>query len=99
LEKASISGGKVINVGVTVGRGRKDESLHIGVRDWYKMMVHQAARRNVILYDARDRQAWLTDAASALLHLSRAQLSLEIMEGVDLQRYRPPDPTVPGNAC
>lgn len=99
LEKASVSGGKFVTFGVTVGRGKKDESLHIDPGSWYRKMVGSAARTNVILYDAHDRQAWLTDGASTLLHLSRAQLSLDILEGVDLQRYRPPDPTLARNAC
>jgi hypothetical protein len=99
LEKASISGGKFVTFGVTVGRGQKDKSLHIDPSSWYKKMVGWAARTNVILYDARDRQAWLTDGASALLHISRTQLSLDFLEGVDLQMYRPPDPGVNGSTC
>lgn len=88
-----------MSVGLTIGRGKKDESLWVGVRDWYRVMISWASRTNIILYDARDRQAWLTDGAGALLHLSRAQLSLGIFDGVNLQNYRPPNRVEIGNAC
>ena len=85
--------------GFTVGRGKKDDPLRIDPGSCYRKMVGWAAGTNVILYDARDRQAWLTDGASTLLHLSRAQLSLDIFEDVDLQKYRPPDSSAARSGC
>ena len=99
LEKASITAGKFLMLGVTIVPGQKDKASHHDLSSSYKMMIGCAARRNVILYDAHDQLGWLTDAASALLHLSRAQLSLDILEGVELQEYRSPDPSFIGNAC
>ncbi|KIV91960.1 hypothetical protein PV10_06446 [Exophiala mesophila] len=99
LEKASITAGKFLMLGVTIVPGQKDKASHHDLSSSYKLMIGCAARRNVILYDAQDQLGWLTDAASALLHLSRAQLSLDILEGVELQQYRSPDPSFIGNAC
>jgi hypothetical protein len=41
----------------------------------YFQEIHFARNISVVLYDMRDQRAWLVDGASALLHLTRTQLS------------------------
>jgi hypothetical protein len=75
LEKVSISVGKIIGGGVSFVKGRKDVPIYLVRGGPYFQEIHFARNISVVLYDTRDRRAWLVDGASALLHLTRSQLS------------------------
>ncbi|KAF4544369.1 Pfs domain protein [Lasiodiplodia theobromae] len=74
FEKVSISGGKIINGGVTFGKGNINNPLHIRRQPVYVKQIYEASCKHVIFYDVGDRRAWLVNGAAALLHLARAYL-------------------------
>lgn len=53
----------------------KDVPIYLTRGGPYFQEIYFAGNINVVLYDTRDRCAWLVDGASALLHLTRSQLS------------------------
>ncbi|OXV07933.1 hypothetical protein Egran_04303 [Elaphomyces granulatus] len=73
LEKVSISGGKVIEGGVTFAVGVKDIPPHL-TRNWYIPKLRWIATKYVVLWDETDKRGWLVNGISALLHLVRASL-------------------------
>jgi hypothetical protein len=102
LEKITISGGKFITVGGTFTLGIKDTSLRLSGLHPYERQVHEAGRINVILYDVDDRRALLVDGANALLHMTRAALSLdESLDNplLDIKEFSHADPNHGENAA
>ncbi|KAN0078700.1 hypothetical protein V8E54_005213 [Elaphomyces granulatus] len=73
LEKVSISGGKVIEGGVTFAVGVKDIPPHL-TRNGYIPKLRWIATKYVVLWDETDKRGWLVNGISALLHLVRASL-------------------------
>lgn len=73
MDKVSISGGKIINAGVTFARGIKDTPLYLKRAMAYEQEIHDAGNVQVVLYDMADKRAWLVDGACALLHLTCTQ--------------------------
>ena len=71
-QKLTISLSKLIGFSGSVLRGSKDKPEHLK-RSAYRVQVENARRIYVVLYDVAVQKAWLTDGASALLHLVRAQ--------------------------
>jgi hypothetical protein len=95
LEKVSISGGKIITAGPSFARGNKDSTLVRSSQGPYEYKIYAASRMKVIFYDTVDRRAWLVDGASALLHMTRAQLSRKPCcdsELLDMGRFPHSDP-------
>ncbi|RFU26150.1 hypothetical protein B7463_g10188, partial [Scytalidium lignicola] len=92
LEKVSISGGKIINAGITFARGTKDTPLYLSRSGTYEQEIHHAKGMNVILYDMRDRRGWLIDGASALLHVTYTQLNVVWDHKIDLQQFQYAEP-------
>ena len=74
FEKVTISGGQFIQAGLQCVLGRKDKPLHISMGDDYLGMLLNIAARHFVLYDRDERQAWLIDGASTLLHLLRTSI-------------------------
>lgn len=67
--------GKYIVGGATFRKGIKDTPIHLKRSGPYAQEIHFARSIHVVLYDTKDRRGWLVDGASALLHLTRSQLS------------------------
>jgi hypothetical protein len=74
LEKVTISGGQFINAGISCVLGLKDKPVHINYGDDYYGVLQNVADRYFVFYDPDDRQAWLLDGASTVLHLLRASI-------------------------
>ncbi|UNI20829.1 hypothetical protein JDV02_006880 [Purpureocillium takamizusanense] len=74
FEKVTITAGHYITSGVSCVLGKKDKPVHAWKRDDYVVRLKWISKKFVVLYDVRDRRAWLVDGASALLHLVRASL-------------------------
>jgi len=74
LEKVTISAGQFVNAGVSCVLGVKDKPVHISHDDDYFGMLQNISDRHFVFYDPDNRQAWLLDGASALLHLLRASI-------------------------
>ncbi|KAG0645258.1 hypothetical protein D0Z07_8889 [Hyphodiscus hymeniophilus] len=76
FEKFSIVAGNYINGGTSFTKGNQDVPVHLShSRTPYFVKVHHAGNINVVLYDVQDRRGWMVDGASALLHLTRTQLT------------------------
>lgn len=52
--------------------GKKDKPVRLGLPGSYVQSLDWVSTKSVVLYDAKDRRAWLVDGASAVLHLVRA---------------------------
>ncbi|KAI8632194.1 hypothetical protein F5Y19DRAFT_492074 [Xylariaceae sp. FL1651] len=74
FEKVSIAGGMFITGGASLLIGKKDKAVHLRSRDDYIMRLKWISKKFVVLYDVREKRAWLTDGLSAVLHLVRASL-------------------------
>jgi hypothetical protein len=70
----TISGGQFLTAGISCVLGLKDKPVHINYGDDYYGILHCISDRHFVLYDADDRQAWLLDGASTVLHLLRASI-------------------------
>ena len=94
MEKVTISGGKFIEAGATFSLGKKDTRLNLSSPGPYRKKINSARQMNVILYDTEDKRAWLVDGANALIHLTRAQLGLELYResSFDLDSFPHTDP-------
>ncbi|KAG9230363.1 hypothetical protein BJ875DRAFT_158352 [Amylocarpus encephaloides] len=76
FEKCSVVAGNFINGGASFMKGNQDIPIHLShTRAPYFLKIHHAGNINVVLYDVKDRRGWMVDGASALLHLTRTQLS------------------------
>ncbi|MCJ1466973.1 hypothetical protein MMC07_005595 [Pseudocyphellaria aurata] len=75
LEGITISAGKYISGGARFQKGNKDTPIHLQRSGPYEQDVEFARGIHVVLYDIEDCRGWLVDGASALLHLTRSQLS------------------------
>jgi hypothetical protein len=71
----SISAGKIVSVGASVAIGKKDKPARAAKKTDYHKQIEWAEERFIVLYDCKDRRAWLIDGLSALLHLVRAHLA------------------------
>jgi hypothetical protein len=58
-------------------------------------MISEACKMHVILYDTVECRAWLLDGASALLHLTCAQLHVEPYSSIDKTKFSYADPSNP----
>ena len=74
LEKVTVSGGQFINVGISCTLGLKDKPIHISYDEDYYGVLKNISDRHFVFYDSDDRQAWLLDGASTVLHLLRASI-------------------------
>ncbi|OTB08944.1 hypothetical protein M426DRAFT_129610 [Hypoxylon sp. CI-4A] len=77
FDKITINCGMFVTGGISVALGKKGKATHIKSRDDYTMRLKWIAKKFVVLYDVRERRAWLVDGASALLHLVRASLKYD----------------------
>ncbi|KAI3316767.1 hypothetical protein HD806DRAFT_419274 [Xylariaceae sp. AK1471] len=78
FEKISIVGGMFITGGASVLIGKKDKAVQLRSRDDYTMRLKWVSKKFVVLYDVKDRRAWLIDGLSAVLHLVRASLKYDL---------------------
>ncbi|KAI0384641.1 hypothetical protein F5Y04DRAFT_247451 [Hypomontagnella monticulosa] len=85
FDRVTIAGGMFLTGGISAAIGKRDKAVHIGSRDDYTMRLKWIAKQFVVLYDVRDRRAWLVDGASALLHLVRAPLR---HDSIDIEAFR-----------
>lgn len=93
IEKATVSGGYFLNLGITAARGQHQTPLKGPDSSDYLLTLKRISDFNVVLYDTGSKRAWLVDGASALLHLTCTQLrSANVVESLnllttDLARY------------
>jgi hypothetical protein len=56
-------------------KGTQNIPIHLSGARLYQDQIRHAHNIKVVIYDVRDRRGWLVDGTSALLHLTRTQLS------------------------
>jgi hypothetical protein len=70
--------------------GKKDKAVRLRSRDDYTMRLKWVSKKFVVIYDVKDRRAWLVDGLSAVLHLVRASLKYDLEDPFkSLFRYEP----------
>lgn len=74
LERLQITAGKLITVGATFSRGKREKPVHIKFEDDYGERLDYLSEQLIVLHDTEVRIAWLVDGLSALLHLVKANL-------------------------
>ncbi|KAH0595471.1 hypothetical protein MHUMG1_06646 [Metarhizium humberi] len=74
FDRISISAGKIVTVGASVALGKKDKPARAAKSSDYHKQLEWIDQRFVVLFDPKDRRAWLIDGLSALLHFVRASL-------------------------
>ncbi|KAK5732726.1 hypothetical protein LTR17_010281 [Elasticomyces elasticus] len=75
LERFILGGGQWLTVGGSITKGDHHRALFMSEIPDYVRMVHQARDQYMTLYDTAEKLAYLTDGASALLHLTSLQLT------------------------
>jgi hypothetical protein len=79
-QKLTVSVSKVLVMGGNIIRGDRDKPTYV-TTSAYPLQIDNARDWYVILYDTDSERGWLTDGASALLHLVRAQVAREPYSG------------------
>jgi hypothetical protein len=67
-----------ITGGASMLIGKKDKAVNLRSRDDYTMRLKWVSKKFVVLYDVKERRAWLVDGLSAVLHLVRASLKCDL---------------------
>ncbi|KAF8856440.1 hypothetical protein BDZ45DRAFT_476525 [Acephala macrosclerotiorum] len=62
-------GSKIINFSL----GQKDGKLHISRSGPYQRIIKHASRTPVVLYDTRDKRAWLVPSSAVIAHIAQAR--------------------------
>ncbi|KAI1339312.1 hypothetical protein F5Y15DRAFT_424022 [Xylariaceae sp. FL0016] len=98
FDKITVSmGPKFLTVGASALVGRKDKPIHRRSIDFI-IRVRRISENFVVLYDVTDKQGWLVDGASALLHLVRASLEHSSGYSSDLIPLSDPLATLQGDS-
>ncbi|KAK4901312.1 hypothetical protein LTR27_001870 [Elasticomyces elasticus] len=75
LEKITLSGSKYVGLSLTVAQGNHHRGLfHSSGSSYVRLMLH-ARKMFTVCYDTATKQAYLSDGASVLLHVTCAQLN------------------------
>lgn len=74
FQNVSITGGKFLTVGANILLGLKDQPTHVSFGDDYVKMLRIVDNWRFIMYDLKDKRAWLVGGANATLHLFRAAM-------------------------
>lgn len=77
IERLFIAIGANLSVGVSMLPKTKEKPVLLERETDYPSLLTWVSIQPIIFYDATDRRAWLTDGASALLHLARISLYLD----------------------
>ena len=85
LDKATVSGGYFVNIGISARRGQHHTPVKGPESSDYLLTLRRIKRYNVVLYDTCSKRAWLVDGASAVLHITCTQLhSTEFISDLNL---------------
>ncbi|RBQ71580.1 hypothetical protein FVER14953_20679 [Fusarium verticillioides] len=78
VDKLYIEGGSPVTAGVMLDVNKKEQPFWLQREKDYPSLLNWVKLQPVIFYDVEERRAWLVDGASALLHLVRISLHLDI---------------------
>ncbi|KAK4945035.1 hypothetical protein LTR10_015712 [Elasticomyces elasticus] len=80
LEKVTLSGSKYLGLSLTFSQGNHHRGVfHSGTSSYVRMILH-ARKMFTVCYDTITQRAYLSDGASAVLHVTCAQLNSPDME-------------------
>ncbi|VUC23260.1 unnamed protein product [Clonostachys rosea] len=74
IDKFYIKAGSQLVGGISASLGKRDTPIFFDRSKSYCGLLDWISTRPVIFYDVGDKRAWLSDGASALLHLVRASI-------------------------
>ncbi|KAL5589701.1 hypothetical protein FOVSG1_011568 [Fusarium oxysporum f. sp. vasinfectum] len=78
VDKLYIEGGSPVTAGLMLDVNKKEQPFWLQREKDYPSFLNWVKLQPVVFYDAEERRAWLVDGASALLHLVRTSLHLDI---------------------
>ncbi|KFH48915.1 hypothetical protein ACRE_002250 [Hapsidospora chrysogenum ATCC 11550] len=77
IDNLHLEGGVNVIVGVNMFINKKEQPVHVRRTGDYPAILGRVGMQPIMFYDTASRRAWLTDGASALLHLVRISLHLD----------------------
>ncbi|KAM0250769.1 hypothetical protein ACHAP5_001986 [Fusarium lateritium] len=80
IDKLYIEGGATVIGGFMMDINKKDQPFWLQREKDYPDLLNWVKLRPIVFYDVEERRAWLVDGASALLHLVRISLQLDITD-------------------
>ncbi|KAG5762801.1 hypothetical protein H9Q72_009105 [Fusarium xylarioides] len=78
IDKLYIEGGSPVTAGLMLDINKKAQPFWLQREMDYPSLLNWVKLQPVVFYDVEERRAWLVDGASALLHLVRISLHLDI---------------------
>ncbi|KAF5644346.1 hypothetical protein F25303_5944 [Fusarium sp. NRRL 25303] len=78
VDKLYIEGGSPVTVGFMLDVNKKEKPFWLQREKDYPSLLNWVKLQPVVFYDVEERRAWLVDGASALLHLVRISLHIDI---------------------
>lgn len=84
FDRVNLGFSKYVTANISVALGTRDKPPQVRGRVPYLDQVRLVATKFVVLFDAKDRKAWLMNGATALAHLLRASLVLDAKNGIEL---------------
>ncbi|KAM5346157.1 hypothetical protein ACJ41O_009162 [Fusarium nematophilum] len=77
IDKLYLEAGTNVVAGLIVSINKKEKPFWLQRENDYPSMLKWISLQPVVFYDVAENRAWLTDGASALLHLTRISLFLD----------------------
>lgn len=77
LKQLQFGFAKHIAASATIAKGKHHQGVFCDSTGPFKRTIRQAKMNRVVMYDTGDRRAWLTDGATALLHLLCCKLAAQ----------------------
>ncbi|KAF5636788.1 uncharacterized protein FTJAE_5984 [Fusarium tjaetaba] len=78
IDKLYIEGGSPVTAGLMIDINKKAQPFWLQREMGYPSLLNWVKLQPIVFYDVEERRAWLVDGASALLHLVRISLHLDI---------------------
>ncbi|KAF5598793.1 hypothetical protein FPCIR_2717 [Fusarium pseudocircinatum] len=78
VDKLYIEGGSPVTAGLMLDINKKAQPFWLQREMDYPSLLNWVKLQPIVFYDVEERRAWLVDGASALLHLVRISLHLDI---------------------
>ncbi|KAF5249308.1 hypothetical protein FANTH_5389 [Fusarium anthophilum] len=78
IDKLYIEGGSPVTAGLMLDINKKAQPFWLQREMDYPSLLNWVKLQPIVFYDVEERRAWLVDGASALLHLVRISLHMDI---------------------
>ena len=100
LTGGTVGVSKILTAQVSFHLGAKDGSYHYSQQGPFQRTVDRAEKFPIVLYDQKDRRAWLVSALAVILHIIQLRNHIKpfVVGGNDVQ-ISPLDPSRQGHAA